>query len=155
MSSVDFALISAPLPRSILEIAMFPLTQARWSAVMWAKSFSLISTLAWSRSSSATLWFPRRAAKWSAVLLLVDAIAGLAPLWISNFTVATQLNLKGPNWARKRKRSLSKTKWYCQRVQLPMTWKASQPTSRDATTGFPAKWRLRNERRISILMTRR
>ena len=29
-----------------------------------------------------------------------------------------------------------------------------QPTFGDATTGFPAKWRLRNERRNSILMTR-
>ena len=29
-----------------------------------------------------------------------------------------------------------------------------QPTLGDATTGFPAKWRLRNERRNSILMTR-
>ena len=29
-----------------------------------------------------------------------------------------------------------------------------QPTFSDATTGFPAKWRLRNERRNSILMTR-
>ena len=29
-----------------------------------------------------------------------------------------------------------------------------QPTFRDATTGFPSKWRLRNERRNSILMTR-
>ena len=29
-----------------------------------------------------------------------------------------------------------------------------QPTFRDATTGFFAKWRLRNERRNSILMTR-
>ena len=29
-----------------------------------------------------------------------------------------------------------------------------QPTFGDATTGFPAKWRLRNERRKSILMTR-
>ena len=28
-----------------------------------------------------------------------------------------------------------------------------QPTVRDATTGFPAKWLLRNERRNSILMT--
>ena len=28
-----------------------------------------------------------------------------------------------------------------------------QPTFGDATTGFPAKWRLRNERRNSILMT--
>ena len=28
-----------------------------------------------------------------------------------------------------------------------------QPIFRDATTGFPAKWRLRNERRNSILMT--
>ena len=28
-----------------------------------------------------------------------------------------------------------------------------QPTFRDVTTGFPAKWRLRNERRNSILMT--
>ena len=30
-----------------------------------------------------------------------------------------------------------------------------QPTFLDATNGFPAKWRLRNERRNSILMTRR
>ena len=29
-----------------------------------------------------------------------------------------------------------------------------QPTFRDATTGFPTKWRLRNERRNSILMAR-
>jgi len=29
-----------------------------------------------------------------------------------------------------------------------------QPTFGDATTGFPTKWRLRNERRSSILMTR-
>ena len=29
-----------------------------------------------------------------------------------------------------------------------------QPTFRDATTGFPAKWRLRNKRRNSILMMR-
>ena len=29
-----------------------------------------------------------------------------------------------------------------------------QPTFRDATTGFPAKWRLRNDCRNSILMTR-
>ena len=29
-----------------------------------------------------------------------------------------------------------------------------QPTFRDASTGFPAKWRLRNERRDSILITR-
>ena len=29
-----------------------------------------------------------------------------------------------------------------------------QPTFGDATTGFPTKWRLRNERRNSILMTR-
>ena len=30
-----------------------------------------------------------------------------------------------------------------------------QPTLSDATTGFPAKWPLRNERRNSILMTRK
>ena len=29
-----------------------------------------------------------------------------------------------------------------------------QPTCRDVTTGFPTKWRLRNERGDSILMTR-
>ena len=29
----------------------------------------------------------------------------------------------------------------------------NQPTFRDATTGFPAKWRLRNDYRNSILMT--
>ena len=30
----------------------------------------------------------------------------------------------------------------------------NQPTFSDATTGFPAKWRLRNEHRTSTLMTR-
>ena len=34
-----------------------------------------------------------------------------------------------------------------------LPWK-KQPTIRDATTGFPAKWSIRNERRNSILMTR-
>ena len=35
-----------------------------------------------------------------------------------------------------------------------MTSLRKQPTFGDATIGFPAKWRLRNERRNSILMTR-
>ena len=34
------------------------------------------------------------------------------------------------------------------------TSRRKQPTFGDATTGFPAKWRLRNERRNSILITR-
>ena len=34
------------------------------------------------------------------------------------------------------------------------TSRRKQPTFDDATTGFPAKWRLRNERRNSILITR-
>ena len=38
--------------------------------------------------------------------------------------------------------------------QEPDTSLRKQPTFGDATTGFPAKWRLRNERRNSILMTR-
>ena len=33
-----------------------------------------------------------------------------------------------------------------------LTWK-NRPTFRDATTGFPSKWRLRNEPRNSTLMT--
>ena len=41
--------------------------------------------------------------------------------------------------------------WYFARFFL--TWENSQHF-RDATTGFPAKWRLRNKRRNSILMTR-
>ena len=36
---------------------------------------------------------------------------------------------------------------------LPTPRLRKQPTSRDATSGFRAKWRLRNERRNSILMT--
>ena len=35
-----------------------------------------------------------------------------------------------------------------------LAWRRKQPTFRYATTGFTAKWRLRNERRSSILMTR-
>ena len=40
--------------------------------------------------------------------------------------------------------------------KLEKSWNFSlrkQPTLRDVTTGFPAKWRLRNKRRNSILMT--
>ena len=37
-------------------------------------------------------------------------------------------------------------------VPLPSV-KRQKPTFHDAITGFPAKWRLRNERRNSILMT--
>ena len=41
------------------------------------------------------------------------------------------------------------------RLLRSIAWeKVKQPTFGDATTGFPAKWRLRNERRNSILMTR-
>ena len=35
---------------------------------------------------------------------------------------------------------------------LDLAWE-KQPTSRDASTGIPAKWRLRNERRNSLLTT--
>ena len=38
--------------------------------------------------------------------------------------------------------------------RCPATSLSKQPTFGDATTGFPAKWRVRNERRNSILMTR-
>ena len=37
---------------------------------------------------------------------------------------------------------------------INLTGLRKQPTFCDATTGFPAKWRQRNERRNSILMTR-
>ena len=39
--------------------------------------------------------------------------------------------------------------WPC----LKCPWPRKQPTFHDATTGFPVKWRLRYECRISILMT--
>ena len=39
------------------------------------------------------------------------------------------------------------------RVNFPCSLR-KQPTFGDDTTGFPAKWRLRNKRRNSILMTR-
>ena len=39
-------------------------------------------------------------------------------------------------------------------VSCEQTSVRTQPTFGDATTGFPAKWRLRNECRNSILMTR-
>ena len=39
-------------------------------------------------------------------------------------------------------------------VSCEQTSLRTQPTFGDATPGFPAKWRLRNERRNSILMTR-
>ena len=41
--------------------------------------------------------------------------------------------------------------WYLRLSFRPSLRK--QPTFGDATTGFPVKWRLRNERRNSILMT--
>ena len=45
-----------------------------------------------------------------------------------------------------------------QYARVYLKWSRSslrkQPTFGDVTTGFPAKWRLRNERRNSILMTR-
>ena len=41
---------------------------------------------------------------------------------------------------------------YCSLCHLP--WARKQPTFRDVTTGLLMKWRLRNERRKSILMTR-
>ena len=53
-------------------------------------------------------------------------------------------------------------KWYsstyifCTDRYLCLIWTSltKQSTSGDATTGFPTKWRLKNERRNSILMTR-
>ena len=44
--------------------------------------------------------------------------------------------------------------WFVRKVSLLYANLRKQPTFRDATTGFPAKWRLRNKRRNSILMTR-
>lgn len=93
ISSVDLARISAPSSRSIFEMAMFPLTQAKCSGVIWEESFELTSTLAWRNKSFATWSFPRRAAKCNAVLPFFDAKAGLAPLSINKWTVAVQLNL--------------------------------------------------------------
>ena len=43
------------------------------------------------------------------------------------------------------------TRWSCKGVRLSSLRK--QPTCRDVTNGFPAKWSLRNERRNSILTT--
>ena len=40
-------------------------------------------------------------------------------------------------------------------MSLSISSLRKQPTFGDATTGFPAKWRLRNEHRNSIMMTRR
>ena len=51
---------------------------------------------------------------------------------------------------------ISVSVWGVMRIRKEITKDVSltkQPTFRDATTGFPAKWRLRNERRNSILMT--
>ena len=39
-------------------------------------------------------------------------------------------------------------------AQCRLGWGRKQPTFGDATTVSPAKWRLRNERRNSVLMTR-
>ena len=49
------------------------------------------------------------------------------------------------------------TESFCHKVFPTKLCKSSlrkQPTFGDVTTGFPAKWRLRNERRNSILITR-
>ena len=67
-------------------------------------------------------------------------------------------------WKRTRQRRSKKTtinrRWWKQgwdqvcldTVLFPCSLR-KQPTFRDATTGFPAKWRLRNEYRNSIMMT--
>ena len=69
-------------------------------------------------------------------------------------------------WKRTRQRRSKKTtinrRWWKQgwdqvcldTVLFPCSLR-KQPTFRDATTGFPAKWRLRNEYRNSIMMTYR
>ena len=44
--------------------------------------------------------------------------------------------------------------WWKKKGKKSFPWLRKQPTFGDATTGFPTKWRLRNERRNSILMTR-
>ena len=49
---------------------------------------------------------------------------------------------------------LSKTRWWSFLSLWYICSLRKQLTFGDATTGFPAKWRLRNERRNSILMTR-
>ena len=44
--------------------------------------------------------------------------------------------------------------YLCPKNVIFYTSLRKQPTFHDATTGFPAKWRLKKERRNSILMTR-
>ena len=60
--------------------------------------------------------------------------------WQLYLLVLTTVKPDLDNW------KLKKNRW--------ITSLRKQPTFGDATTGFPAKWRLRNERRNSILMTR-
>ena len=69
------------------------------------------------------------------------------------YTCYPHYNLHGPvtrtcladgSWSKKAPECLSE---YIERSLI------KQPRFRDTTTGFPAKWRLRNDRRNSILMT--
>ena len=64
--------------------------------------------------------------------------------------------LKNVNFSPQRKRvhNLSPRKWQSNCIDNSFTSLRKQPTFGDPTTGFPAKWRLRNERRNSIPMTR-
>ena len=50
--------------------------------------------------------------------------------------------------------NLSPRKWQSKWIDNRFASLRKQPTFGDATTGFPAKWRLRNKRRNSILITR-
>ena len=75
-------------------------------------------------------------------------------LYFSNFLIflVTVISLMGTYW-------ISQASWHL--CALSNLWRVltffslrKQPTFGGATTGFPAKWRLRNWRRNSILMTR-
>ena len=58
-------------------------------------------------------------------------------------------------WIFRRKvHNLSPRKWQSKWIDNRFASLRKQPTFGDATTGFPAKWRLRNKRRNSILITR-
>ena len=66
-------------------------------------------------------------------------------IWSRSFWRSVKCNLrKEQRW--------SKSVW--PPIVVALAWLRKQPTFGDATTGFPAKWRLRNERKNSILTTR-
>ena len=88
-------------------------------------------------------------------MVLIYIVLGCPRLRLLFWSPFALLNaiLKGKHFPQGALRIHSGKLWSKYVGTVLVAWENSQQF-RDATTGFPAKWRLRNERRNSILMTR-